>query len=93
MDELVLRLIQILGVPGLAIWCAYKLLDKWAAQFLEVHRQQANAISGLADSVKTNQEGQKEVLIAVRVLAAKVEESVGWMKEINENVKGGAAKP
>ncbi|HEX4311905.1 MAG TPA: hypothetical protein VHZ25_17880 [Acidobacteriaceae bacterium] len=92
MDELVLRLIQVLGVPGLAIWCAYKLLDKWAAQFLEVHRQQANAIQGLAESVKVNQDGQKEVLMAVRVLAAKVEESVGWMKELSEQIKVGVSQ-
>lgn len=91
MDDLVIKLIQVLGVPGLITWCSYKLLDKWAARFLDVHTKQAEAITNLAESVKVGQDSQKEVLLAVRVLAGKVEESVGWMKELSEHIKVGAS--
>lgn len=91
MDDLVIRLISSLGVPGLITFCAYRLLDRWFAQFLAVHDKQAMAITDLAAAVKASQGGQQDVIMAVRVLSGKVEESVGWMKEISEHIKGGSA--
>lgn len=91
LDDLFLKLIQTLGAPGLTIWCAYKLLDRWAPQFLAAHKQQAEAMAVLAEAVKSGQDGQKEVLLAVRVLAQKVDESTGWLKELSEHMKVGAS--
>jgi hypothetical protein len=88
MDDLAIRLISSLGVPGLVTFLIYRLLDKWAAKFLEIHDRQATAITDLAGAVKAQQSGQNDVLLAVRVLSGKVEESVGWVKEISEHIKG-----
>jgi|GEM_PF-3226812 len=83
MDDTVLRLIQILGVPGLITFLTYKLLDKWFAQFLAVHDKQATAITDLASAVKATSTNQQDVIMAVRVLSQKVDEGIGWMKEIS----------
>ena len=81
MDQTVLDLIRILGVPGLLAVLLYKLLDKWFAQFLAVHDRQATAIADLAASVKTSHDGQQDVIMAVRVLSSKFDDCIGWLKE------------
>jgi hypothetical protein len=81
MDDTVLKLIQILGVPGLITFLAYKLLDKWFAQFLAVHDKQATAITDLAAAVKATNSGQADVIMAVRVLSGKVDDCLGWLRE------------
>ena len=91
MDEFIIKAINVLGVPGLITFCAYKLLSKWAAAFLEVHRAQATAITQLATSVRESSEGQRDVIMAVRVLTAKVEENTGYMKELCATCPGRAA--
>jgi hypothetical protein len=85
-EEFFLKIVASLGVPGLVTFCAYRLLDKWAAKFLEIHDKQATAITDLASSVKTSSGDQKDVIMAVRVLAAKVDDVSGWAREIKDSV-------
>jgi hypothetical protein len=90
-EELLLRIVTSLGVPGLVTYCGYRLLDKWFGKFLEVHDKQATAIAELANVVKNANAGQQEVIMAVRVLAAKVDDLTGWVKE-TAALNPGAAK-
>ncbi len=84
MDDTLLKLIQILGVPGLITYLGYRLLDKWLGLFLAVHDRQATAITDLAAAVKATNNGQADVIMAVRVLSGKVEDCIGWLKESRE---------
>lgn len=62
-----------LGIAGLLVYVGWKLLDKWAAQFLLAQQQQASAMVDLAATLKASQGEQREVLLAVRALATQVE--------------------
>lgn len=87
--SIVLKIIQGLGVPGLVTYVIYRLLDKYLGRFLSATEMQANAIQELAAAVKESASDQREVVMAVRVLTSKVEESMGWMKEIGQQIGGG----
>jgi hypothetical protein len=77
------KLIQDFGVLGAfiaALLLFYRLADKWAGQFLGVLRdqakatvQQAEATAQLAATVKDTQTDQRDILIAVRVLADRID--------------------
>lgn len=75
------EVLKAFGQTGLVTWCAYKLLDKWAAAFLAVHDRQATAITELATAVKESHGSQQEVLTGVRVLSQKVEDVIGYLRE------------
>lgn len=73
-----------LGTTGLLILVAWRLLDKWAGKFLAAQEAQAKAMSDLAGAVKEGQGEQREVLLAVRVLASKVDEVRDSIKDLVE---------
>ncbi len=75
------RVVENIGSSGLLILVLWKFLDKWASRFLEVQDRQAKAMSDLATAVKETTGDQREILLAVRVLAQKVEEQKDWIKE------------
>ena len=94
MDDFLIKLISQLGVPGLITFLAYKLLDRWVAKFLElggsyleVNRTQATAFAEMAASIRESRDEQKDVILAVRVLTAKFEETTGWMREMSQRIK------
>lgn len=95
MDDFLLKLVQQLGVAGLVVFLGYKLLDRWVSQILAVAQQhldatnkQAAAISELASGIKDTRDEQRDVILAVRVLAQKVDEQTGWVKELQDLVRG-----
>ena len=81
-----------LGVAGLIIFVAWKLLDAWAGRFLEVQNKQATAMGELAAAVREGQGEGREMLLAVRVLASKVDEVKEWVRELDEHVRANGAR-
>jgi hypothetical protein len=79
------------GVSGLMVYLGWKFLDKWAGRFLEAQNHQAEALGSLADAVKTGQGEQREVLLAVRVMASKMDEMKGWLRALDEHFRAAAA--
>jgi hypothetical protein len=79
------------GVSGLLIMVGWKLTDKWAGRFLAAQNGQADALSALAKAVQEGQGEQRELLLAVRVMATKQDEMKGWMRELDEHVRSAVA--
>lgn len=75
------------GVMLVALVLLYRLADKWAALFLEAQKSQAAAMASLAMAVKEGQSDQREVLIAVRVLADRIEAQKGYLEAIERNCR------
>lgn len=80
MTDPLLRLAENLGIAGMMIYLLYRLVDKWASQaidlgakFLNSQEKQAKAIEDLAGSITHGQDEQRELLLAVRVLATKID--------------------
>jgi hypothetical protein len=91
MDELVLKVITALGVPGLSIYLAYKLLDRYFAKLVEhfglfvaATTKQAAATTELVAAVRESGDGQNAVLLAVRSMSAELAALKGWVKEKEE---------
>jgi hypothetical protein len=82
------KIIENLGVTGFVLAIVWKLTDRWAGKFLDVQTRQAGAMGDLAAAVRESQGDQKELLLAVRVLAGKVEEQKGWIKELDKHICG-----
>jgi hypothetical protein len=81
------------GPTGLLIFVVYRLLDKWAAPFLRAQQAQAEAMTSqatamtqLAKAVEEGQGEQREVLLAVRTMASKLDDLRGWMRDIDEHI-------
>lgn len=72
-----------LGTTGLVLVVAWRLLDKWGGALVSAQNKQAVAMTDLASAVQNSQGEQREVLIAMRVLATKVDETKAWVKELN----------
>jgi len=88
-----------LGVSGLIIWVVWKLAsqlmaliekltDRWAGKFLEVQDRQAKAMGEMSGAVREGQGQSQELLIAVRVIASKVDETKAGVKELSQYVLG-----
>jgi hypothetical protein len=60
------------GVCCLMMCLIWKLVDKWAGEFLAAHRQQAVAMTTMADAVKQSMTDSREILIAVRVQSQQI---------------------
>lgn len=69
-----------LGVSGLLLCLIYRLLVGWAPKFLAAQQGQAEAMAALAAAVKEGQGEQREVLLAVRVMAGKLDEVRGMVQ-------------
>jgi hypothetical protein len=83
-----------LGGMGLCCFLLWRLLDKWAGKFLEVQMGQTGAMSAqatamaqLATAVKDGQSDQREVLMAVRLLADRIDTQKGYLMQIEENCR------
>ncbi len=87
--SLAVKIVESLGTTGLIIFVVWKLVDRWAGQFLGAQNKQAQAMADLAAAVREGQGEQRELLIAVRVLATKVDETKAWVKELSEHIIGG----
>ena len=86
--SLLMKLVESLGTTALVIAVVWKLVDRWAGKFLDVQGLQAKAMGDLAAAVREGQGEQRELLIAVRVLATKVDETKAWVKELSEHILG-----
>lgn len=85
------KVIENLGSTGLILFVIWKLADRWAGKFLETSIRQAGAIGELAASVKDGQGDARETLLAMRVLAAKIDEmkrSVDTLACVNRKETG-----
>lgn len=76
------RVVENIGSSGLVLFLLYKLLDKWAARFLDAQEAQAKSMGELATAVKETSGDQRDLLMAVRVLATKQDETREWVKEL-----------
>jgi hypothetical protein len=83
------KIIEQLGTTGLIIFVLWKLVDRWAGRFLAVQVQQATAMgeqaqamAGLCSSIRDGQGEQMELLLAVRVMATKIDEVKTSTREI-----------
>ncbi len=81
------KIVESLGITGLMLFVIWKLVDKWAGQFLAVQGKQATAMGDLAAAVREATGDQRELLLAVRVLATKVDEQKNWIKELDEHLR------
>jgi hypothetical protein len=79
------RVAENIGCFAFFVLLLWKLLDKWAARFLGAQELQASAMTALASAVKDSTGEQREVLLALRVLATKQDEALQWTKEIAAN--------
>lgn len=86
--SIIVRSVETLGTTGLIIFVIWKLVDRWAGRFLEVQDRQASAMGELAAAVRDGQGEQRELLLAVRVLAQKVDETKQWVRELHESSIG-----
>jgi hypothetical protein len=82
------------GSTGLLIYVIYRLLSKWAGPFLaaqqaqaEAMTSQATAMTKLAKAVDEGQGEQREVLLAVRTMATKLDDACGWMRDIDQQLR------
>jgi hypothetical protein len=74
------------GVAGLIIWCIYRLVDKWAPKFLEAQQHSAQAMDALAVAFREGREEQRDILIAVRLLAKQQEEMKDFLVELDRKL-------
>src|SRR5581483_2776303 len=80
-------LLQNFGAGALVTFVFWKVVDKWAGQFLDAEKAQASSVAGLADAVKDAQTDQREVLIAVRVLGREIETQKEYLVEIEDAMR------
>jgi hypothetical protein len=92
--SLLLRVVENLGVAGLLLFVVYKLADRWAGKFLTSFTEQSKvivtqtgALVDLATAVRESHSEQRDLVLAVRVLATKVEATRGWVREISEQTE------
>lgn len=83
----------VVGILMVALVMAYRLINKWGGEFLaastaqtKAMADQASAVANLASVVKDGQTDQREVLIAVRVQSAAMEEMKGYLRELNDRL-------
>lgn len=102
MDDLFLKAVTTLGVPGLAIFLLYRLIDRYAARlvehagrFVDASIRQAAATSDLIVAIRESSNDQRDVLLAVRAMSREVTDVKGWVKELDTRLeprgKGAAA--
>ncbi len=89
-----LEVFKSLGVTGLIVLAAWKfgtalleMLKSWAPQFLKASQDQAAAMAALAQAVRDGQGEQREVLLAVRVMATKVDEMRGTVETLDRHIR------
>jgi len=82
------------GVMAVGMLLLYRLTDKWAGLFLEAQKtqssamtEQAGAMSSLAAAVREGQSEQREVLMAVRLLADRMDQQREYLVSIDTNCR------
>ena len=81
----------VMGVMIVGVILLYRLADKWAGLFLDAQKSQAAAMSSLATAVRDGQSDSREMLIAVRVLADRIDAHKGYLEAIERKVEAKAA--
>ena len=84
------RAVENFGAAGLLAWLLWRIVDKWAGQFLSAQQSQANAMGSLAQAVREGQTDQREILIAVGVIGRRIEEQREYLIAIDQNLQGKA---
>lgn len=86
--------VGLVGVMALALLLFYKLLDKYGGAFLKAQEgqsasqaAQASSIAALAAAVREGQNDQRDVLIAVRVLADRIDTQKGYLESIDRTLR------
>ena len=86
-----------LGGLGIACFLMWKLFDKWAGLFLAAQgdqtkamAEQATATAALAGAVKDGQADQREILMAVRLLADRIDSQKQFLMAIDERQRSNA---
>jgi hypothetical protein len=84
----------ILGLFVVAMALMFRLVNVWAPKFLATMTEQAAAmtrsavaVANLATEVRDGQSDQREVLIAVRVLANRIDDQRTCLAGIEENCR------
>jgi hypothetical protein len=84
----------VLGLMVFAFYLLYRLVDKWAARFLEVQvgqakamSDQAAAVTGLATAVKDGQAGQQDIFLTMNLVADRIDRHGKLLEKIEENCR------
>jgi hypothetical protein len=72
--SIVWKAIENLGSTGLILWVVWRLADRWSAKFVECWMKMAEAMGELAAATKGGQGDARETLLAMRVLATKIDD-------------------
>ena len=90
----VLKLAGNYGAAGVIVWFMWRLTNKWAGLFLEAQKdqveamsKQASAMTGLAEAMGRAQADQRDVLIAVQVIAQQIERQRAVLDRIEKNCR------
>ena len=81
--SIIVEIGKTLGIPGLLIVVGWRI----AGDFLTVGRAQAASMSQLAEAVKDNRGDQHEILLAMRVMATKLDEQKDWIKDLDQHCR------
>ncbi len=94
-----IKVVANLGVGGLALAIFGWLANRWAGKFLEAQQgqtsamvSQAKAMESLAQTVRDGQGEQREVLLAVRVMATKLDEVRSEIRNLEADIREGVSR-
>jgi hypothetical protein len=92
--EWLVKLVVNYGGAGGFCWMMWSLINNWAGKFLEAHTQQVQAMTtqaaataNLAQAVKDGRNDDREVLMAVRLLADRIEMQKGYLIRIDDQLQ------
>jgi len=96
-NDTITKLLADYGGMGVAFVLFWRLIDKWAGRFLEAQTQQTTAMAqqaaatgALAGAVKEGQADQREILMAVRLLADRIDQQKEYLIAIDERQRRAA---
>ena len=77
-----LKAVSNLSFGALLLIVVWRIVDKWAGKFLGAQDKQAEAMVALATAVQAGQGDQREMLLAMRVMATKLDEMREWLHDL-----------
>ena len=81
------------GFAAMVLVGAYRLVNRWAGQFLGVQRQQAESVAVLASHVDKALDSGREQLIAMRAMSAKIDGVTADVGEVRRLVLESHGQP
>ena len=92
MDAELIKACLNFGMAGLLVFIGWRIVDKWAGKFLAAQVKQAESMGKLATAVEGGQGEQRDIVLALRVVATQQAELKDWMRELDEHVRNGEGR-